>query len=78
MSPVGRLIQHKNTAFSHKITMKNNIKKGDYAMTYTTCPDKSYVIEPIGGALNYNLVKKDPLKFYEQVFNQDITKHSVR
>lgn len=56
--------------------MKNNIDKGDYAFVYTTGPEKSYVIEPHGG-INYNLAKKDPNKFYDQVFNQDITKHTV-
>lgn len=56
--------------------MKDNIDKGDYAFVYTTGPEKSYVIEPHGG-INYRLAKKDPNKFYEQVFNQDITKHTV-
>lgn len=27
--------------------------------------------------MDYQSVFKDPLKFYEQVFNQDITKHKV-
>lgn len=57
--------------------MHDNIDKGDYAFVYTPGPGKSYVIEPHGGELNYNLAKKDPLKFYDQVFNQDITKHTV-
>ena len=57
--------------------MHGNIQKGDQAQVYTPGPGKSYVIEPHGGSLNYNLAKKDPLKFYEQVFNQDITKHTV-
>lgn len=68
-SPVRRLIQHKNTAFDHKKTMKDTIQKGDYAFVYVPGPEKSYVIEPHGGSLNYNIVNKDPIKFYEQVFS---------
>ncbi len=57
--------------------MKDNIDKGEYAFTYTPGPGKSYVIEPHGGGINYNLAKKDPNKFYDQVFQQDLTKHTV-
>lgn len=35
--------------------MKGNIEKADYAFVYTPGPEKSYVIEPHGGSLNYNL-----------------------
>ena len=56
--------------------MRDYIDKGDNAFTYTTGPEKSYVIQPHGG-INYSLAKKDPNKFYEQIFNQDITKHTV-
>lgn len=76
-SPTKRLVQHKNTAFDHKKTMKQGIEKGEYSLTYVPGPDKSYIIEPHGGALNYKLAEKNPLKFYDQVFNQDITKHTV-
>lgn len=57
--------------------MKTNIQKGDYAFEYTPGPGKSYVIEPHGGSINYNIARKDPIKFYDQVFNQDLTKHTV-
>ena len=57
--------------------MKDSIQKGDYAFVYVPGPEKSYVIEPHGGGLNYNIVNKDPNKFYDQVFNQDLTKHTV-
>jgi hypothetical protein len=62
---VRRLIQHKNTTFEHKKTIKDNIDKGDYAFVYTPGPGKSYVIEPHGGSINYNMAKKDPNKFYD-------------
>lgn len=57
--------------------MKDSINKGDYAFVYVPGPDKSYIIEPHGGSLNYNIVNKDPIKFYDQVFNQNLTKHTV-
>ena len=47
-------------------------------MVYVTGPNKSYVVEPHGGELNYKMAEKNPLKFYDQVFNQDITKHEVK
>ena len=75
-SPTKRLIKHKNTTFEHKKTMKSDINKGDYSLVYTTA-DKSYVVEPHGGQLNYNLAQKNPLKFYDQVFNQEVTKHTI-
>jgi hypothetical protein len=45
--------------------MKDNINKGDYSLTYNCGPEKSYVIEPVGGALNYKVAEKNPLKFYD-------------
>jgi len=45
--------------------MKSDIERGDYSLTYVPGPGKSYVIEPIGGELNYNIANKDPLKFYD-------------
>ncbi len=41
-------------------------------------PEKSYIIEPHGGEINYNLATKNPNKFYEQVFTQDITRISCK
>ena len=57
--------------------MKDNIQKGDYSLTYTTGAKNSYIIEPHGGELDYKLAEKNPLKFYEHVFAQDITKHTI-
>jgi hypothetical protein len=34
------------------------------------------VIEPKGGEINYDLAFKNPLKFYDNVMNQDIREHS--
>ena len=68
----------KNSAFEHKKVLANNIQRGEYSLTYTSSPGKSYVIEPHGGEINYKLAEKNLDKFYDQVFNQDVTKHKVR
>jgi hypothetical protein len=39
-------------------------------------PDKTYVIEPKGGEINYEMASKNILKFYDNVMNQDIREHS--
>lgn len=41
-------------------------------------PEKSYIIEPHEGEINYNIVFKNPNKFYDQVFNQDVTKMTCK
>jgi len=45
--------------------MKDNIQRGDYSMTYCTEPGKSYIIEPKGGQINYDIAMKNPTKFYD-------------
>ncbi len=69
-SPTKRLMTMKNTACEHKKIMSENIQRGEYSMTYISSPGKSYIIEPHDGELNYDLAKKNPNKFYDQVFNQ--------
>lgn len=64
-SPTKRLVEHKNTTFEHKKTMNTNIDKADYSLVYVTGPNKSYVIEPHQGELNYKLAEKNPEKFYD-------------
>lgn len=57
--------------------MKGGVEKGTYALTYCSNPAKSYIVEPKGGEINYNLAMKNPEKFYEKVFNQEIKKTKV-
>ena len=71
-SPTKRLIAQKNVSVTHKGVFNEQLEKADYAFQYTTGPQKSYVIEPQGGGLNYKLAEKNPLKFYDKVLNQDI------
>ena len=35
-------------------------------------------MKPHEGELNYKLFDKNPIKFYDKVFSQDVTKHKVR
>lgn len=81
-SPTKRLISLKNTTFSHKKVMHENMQQvrdhSSYLLTYSTSPGKTYVIEPHGGELNYKLVDRHPDRFYHQVFNQDITQTKFR
>ena len=82
-SPTKRLISMKNTAFSHKKVMNEqgidtNTERGQYKLTYCSSPGKMYLVQPHGGELNYRLVDRSPEKFYNQVFNQEITQHKVK
>jgi hypothetical protein len=54
-SPTKRLVTLKNSTQDHKKAMKDNIERGDYSLTYCSSPGKSYIIEPHGGALNYDI-----------------------
>jgi hypothetical protein len=38
-----------------------------YSQVYTVDPKRSYVIEPKGGEIKYNVAYKDPLQFYDNV-----------
>ena len=81
-SPTKRLISLKNTTFAHKKVMHDNLRqcrdRSSYQLTYSTSPGKSYVVEPHGGELNYNLLDRHPERFYHQVFNQEITQTKVK
>ena len=77
--PTMRLINQKNASVTHKSVFKEGIEmKREYSIGYTPGPEKSYIIEPHGGKINYKLAEKNPLKFYDQVMNQDITMHKVK
>ena len=45
------------------------VDSSSYSLTYVTGEGKSYVIAPHEGKINYNLAEKNPMKFYEKVFN---------
>lgn len=76
-SPTKRLVQHKNSTTKHKQRIQDTLHKGDYSQTYNIAPGKSYVIEPQGGELPYEIAEQSPRKFYNQVLNQDIKKCTI-
>jgi hypothetical protein len=49
-----------------------------YGLHYTSSPGKSFLIEPEGGELNYELAYRDPLGFYNQVMTQNVTQHKAK
>lgn len=77
-SPTKRLVEQKNTAFENKKIIHDNVTPAEYSIQYTAAPGKSYVVEPHGGELDYQKIYKDPLGFYDQYFNQEITKIKVK
>ncbi len=73
-SPTKRLISLKNSTVEHKKLMKDTVHLSqNYALTYCSSPGRSYIIEPHGGELNYKLAEKNLNKFFDHVFNQEIT-----
>lgn len=54
-SPTKRLIKHKNSAWEHKKRITGGIARGEYSQTYCISPGKTYVIEPEGGELPYDI-----------------------
>ena len=46
-------------------------------MTYTVDPQRTYVIQPKEGEINYDLAQKSPLKFYDKVMTQDVVEYKV-
>lgn len=70
VSPTKRLIEQKQSTSKHKKLVElNNKKTQDYSLHYTASPGKSYLIEPMGGEINYKVARRNPLKFYDQVIN---------
>ena len=40
-----------------------------YGITYTVDPDRTFVVQPKEGELNYELAHKNPLRFYDKVMS---------
>lgn len=77
-SPTKRLISQKNTTVDHKQVFSKNIERSNTASHFYSSPGKSFVIEPNKKEIDYKLAKKDLNKFYEKVFNEEITQHKVK
>ena len=78
VSPTRRLVKHHTHTVEQKEKFKSEhqapSQKGNQYSVYS----KSYIVEPADGkGLNYKLIDKKPLKFYDQVLSQDVIKKKV-
>jgi len=75
ISPTRRLISMKNSTTKHRNIEYRKGITGKYAIQYTTCPEKSYVILPEEGQTNYdNFKEKHAHDFVEQIINAKVEK----
>lgn len=73
-SPTRRLIDQKNSTWEHKQLLLDQSRTSRFAapkydLHYTTEPGKSYIVQPDGGPLDYNLARKNPIGFYDKVLS---------
>jgi hypothetical protein len=71
----------KNAVTKHKkIETKKGINNdGQYAIQYTTCPEKSYVVRPDEGKINYNeFSPKKAYKFVEKIINGKVERIEIQ
>ena len=81
-SPTRRLRQQKHAAVEHKTYLykklqSGEISKDDYTLTYVASPQKTYMIQPKKGEIDYSLAERNLDKFYDKVLSQDVTEHKV-
>ena len=75
ISPTRRLIQMKNSTTKHHVIEYRKGITGRYAIQYTTCPEKSYVILPDEGQTNYDkFTDKNAHQFVEKIINGTVEK----
>ena len=82
-SPTKRLMDQKKAAFEHKTYLYKKLQSGEiderqYSLTYVASPQKTYMIQPKEGEINYDLAQKNPLKFYDKIMKQDVVEHKVQ
>lgn len=66
-SPTKRLIEMKRAAHIHHksvVDIKKNNITNNYSIKYVASPEKSYLVNPIEGEIDYSKAKKDYFKFY--------------
>ena len=67
------------TTKHHVIEATTGIKDDKYSLVYTTCPEKSYVVKPDDGEINYNKVNSKNLeKFIDKVINGEVEKIKIK
>lgn len=71
----------KNAATKHKkIESKKGMNNdGMYSLQYTTCPEKSYVVKPDDGKIDYDQFSpKKAHKFVEKIINGKVEKIEIK
>ena len=68
------------TAKHHVIESKKGIKdNNNYAIQYTTSPDKSYVVKPDGGEIKYdNFPQRKTNKLIQQIIDGTVEKIKLK
>lgn len=75
ISPTRRLVDMKNATTKHHVIEYRKGITGRYAIQYTTCPEKSYVILPDAGETNYDKIKDGKAhQFVEKIINATVEK----
>lgn len=54
------------------------MSRGEYSQNYNIAPGQSYLMEPQGGELPYEMAMKKPNKFFDYVLNQDIKRMDIK
>ena len=69
----------KNALVKHTLEYnQKNQADGKYALNYTTCPEKSVVVKPDEGEINYAEFKdKNAHQFVEKVINGKVEKIEI-
>ena len=68
----------KNATFKHhQVENKSGITDGKYQLTYTTSPDKSYVVKPDDGEINYEKYGNKASKLVDKIMNGGVERFEL-
>ena len=77
-SPTKRLVDMKNATTKHHVIEYRKGITARYAIQYTTCPEKSYVILPEAGQTNYDKIKDGKAhQFVDKIINATVEKVEI-
>ena len=78
-SPTRRLIHMKNATTKHHVIEYRKGITGRYAIQYTTCPEKSYVILPHDGQTDYDQFNdKNAHKMVSKIINATVERVELK
>ena len=77
-SPTKRLVKHHEHIVEQKFKFRDEHQKTSNVGQAYSQFQNGFIVEPANGkGLNYKLIDKKPLKFYDQVLTQDVIKKQV-